>query len=581
MTSATIPILIALNLQIGLGVVVFQANWHRRSNQCFLLLSFVTAAWLAGLYFAVGARDAVTAVYSIRAASAAGVCALVVFTLLRESIVRSREPWSVILADSKVWLITGGGLALFSLTGFFLKSVQFSPNADLTAPSPVYWVPGEILYFACLAAMGVTVIFNYARDVRRAAGRERFELTFILIAAGVTIGTILVATALAAFVDPSHLVWFAPFRAVLFNLIIAYGIATRKLMDVGLFLRRLISYTLLSLYLLALYAIVWWLVGEVLASAQLHEARSIAHVAAGIVVAFAMAPARGVSRRLAERLFISSQNLDFRATVSKAAEILSSITTLHDLLQRFGGTIAEAVAAERVLILLPARGEFSTNYAFTQKGGTHEDCRIPLNGPIANYLKTHREPVVLDELLRVRPTPEVLNIASGLNNLNVAVAMGIFSREHLAGIMLLGPRMSGRVYGTVEQNALQVLCGQLAIAIDNAQLFTEVQNAKIYNETLLQNLTTGVIAAGVDQRITVFNNEAGEITGIEPTRILDQSVDHLPAPIGEALRKTLNMVRVRMPSTSSRLSQPKKWWSGSALPFSTDRIGASSAPSWC
>jgi nitrogen-specific signal transduction histidine kinase len=388
--------------------------------------------------------------------------------------------------------------------------------------------------------MGVTVIFNYARDVRRANGRERFELTFIWIAAGVTIGSILVATGLAAFVDPSHLVWFAPFRAVLFNLIIAYGIATRKLMDVGLLLRRLISYTLLSLYLLALYAIVWWLVGQALGSAQVHEARSIAHVAAGIVVAFAMAPARGVSRRLAERLFISSQNLDFRATVSKAAEILSSITTLHDLLQRFGGTIAEAVAAERVLILLPARGEFSTSYAFTQKGATHEDCRIPLNGPISNYLKSHREPVVLDELLRVRPTAEVLNLAGRMNKLNVAVVMGIFSREHLAGIMLLGPRMSGRVYGTVEQNALQVLCGQLAIAIDNAQLFTEVQNAKIYNETLLQNLTTGVIAAGVDQRITVFNNEAGEITGIEPTRILDQSIDQLPAPIADALRKTLS-----------------------------------------
>src|SRR4051812_30801175 len=539
MTSATIPILVALNLQIGLGVVVFQANWNRRSNQCFLLLSLVTAAWLAGLYFAVGARDAVTAVYAMRAASAAGVCALVVFTLLRESIVKTREPWSVILSDSKAWLITGGGLALFSLSNFFLKSVQFSPKADLSAPSPVYWVPGEIFYFSCLAAMGVTVIFNYARDVRRATGRERFELTFILIAAGVTIGTILVATGLAAFVDPSHLVWFAPFRAVLFNLIMAYGIATRKLMDVGLLLRRLISYTLLSLYLLALYAVVWWLLGQVLASVQLHEARSIAHVAAGIVVAFAMAPARGVSRRLAERLFISSQNLDFRATVSKAAEILSSITTLHDLLQRFGGTIAEAVAAERVLILLPARGEFSTTYAFTQKGGSHEDCRIPLNGPIASYLKTHRQPVVLDELLRVRPTPEVLNIAGRMNNLNVAVVMGIFSREHLAGIMLLGPRMSGRIYGTVEQNALQVLCGQLAIAIDNAQLFTEVRNAKIYNETLLHNMTTGVIAASAEGLITVFNHEAEEITQQRAEELLDRSITNLPRALRELMQQTL------------------------------------------
>jgi PAS domain S-box-containing protein len=105
--------------------------------------------------------------------------------------------------------------------------------------------------------------------------------------------------------------------------------------------------------------------------------------------------------------------------------------------------------------------------------------------------------------------------------------------------MLLGPRVSGRIYGSAEQNALQVLSGQLAVAIENARLFTEVQNAKIYNETLLENLTTGVIAAGPDERITVFNNEAGQITELNPREIEDQYLDKLPAPLRETLRKTL------------------------------------------
>ena len=72
--------------------------------------------------------------------------------------------------------------------------------------------------------------------------------------------------------------------------------------------------------------------------------------------------------------------------------------------------------------------------------------------------------------------------------------------------------------GVTEQSALQVLCGQLAVALENAQLFTEVQNAKIYNETLLHNLTTGVIAAGANEEITVFNDEAAQLTGLRRTR---------------------------------------------------------------
>ncbi len=111
-----------------------------------------------------------------------------------------------------------------------------------------------------------------------------------------------------------------------------------------------------------------------------------------------------------------------------------------------------------------------------------------------------------------------------MHRLGTAVAMPIAARERLEGIMLLGPRVSGRIYGSTEQGALQVLCGQLAIAIENAQLFTEVQNAKIYNETLLESLTTGVIAAGTDERITVFNNEAGLITTLNPADVIDQSL---------------------------------------------------------
>ena len=69
-----------------------------------------------------------------------------------------------------------------------------------------------------------------------------------------------------------------------------------------------------------------------------------------------------------------------------------------------------------------------------------------------------------------------------------------------------------------------MLCGQLAVAIENAQLFTEVQNAKIYNETLLQNLTTGVMAADRNGMITVFNREVEQITGLPAGEMLARRI---------------------------------------------------------
>ena len=154
------------------------------------------------------------------------------------------------------------------------------------------------------------------------------------------------------------------------------------------------------------------------------------------------------------------------------------------------------------------------------------------------WLATYHEPLILEELHRVRASATTFAIRRQLEAAGAAAAVGILSREHLVGIMLLGPRLSGRIYGSTEQSALQVLCGQLAVAIENAELFTEVQNARIYNEILLQNLTTGVVAADADGQITVFNQEAAQIAGLNSNGG-ERTVDDLPAPLRDIIQTTL------------------------------------------
>ncbi|MEY2540938.1 MAG: hypothetical protein QOI22_540 [Verrucomicrobiota bacterium] len=539
MNPAATPTLVAILIQLGLGFTVFLANSKRKSNQSFLLLSLVIGTWLGCLYFVFVTTNPAVAEFFIRQASAAGFLILVAFNLLRLSIQRRSQRWHTILRASWLWWLTALAVVGFCQTRLFLQGIQFSKplHAATSMAVPLYG-KGSIFYVACFAGAGLAVVIAYVRGLRRVVGSDRAELVFTLIGAAVTLGTMPLATVLGLFIDRASLIWLAPFRVVLFSLVIAYGIATRKIMEVGLLLRRIMSYVLLTAYLLSLYAAVWWLVATVLGS-SLANAHPIAHIAAAIVVAFAMAPARGISQSLAERLFISTRGLDFRATVSKAAKILSSVTTLRDLLERFANTVAEAVGTDRVFILLPDKHGFSQQHPIVQPGARLGRLELDRDQATITQLELTREAIVLDELHRARPTPQLERVMRQLDSLQIAVAIGIFARDHLAGVMLLGPRVSGRIYGSVEQNALQVLSGQLAVAIENARLFTEVQNAKIYNETLLENLTTGVIAAGPEERITVFNNEAGQITELNPREIEDQYLDKLPVPLRETLRKTL------------------------------------------
>ncbi|MEO8044800.1 MAG: ATP-binding protein, partial [Spartobacteria bacterium] len=300
-----------------------------------------------------------------------------------------------------------------------------------------------------------------------------------------------------------------------------------------------ISYAVLGIYLIGLYALIWWLTYSVFTPLLGAEGRSIAHLLAALVVAFAMAPARGVSQSLADRLFVGTRRLDFQATMNQAAAILRSVTTLADLLERFGLTIGQAVDTERVFLLLPEQEFYAQRFPAVEAGSRTTRMELHRDQAIIAHLERTQEPIILDELHRIRSTPELERVRRQMKSLNVAVAMGIFSREQLAGVMLLGPRRSGSIYGTVEQSALNLLCGQLAVAIENAQLFTEVQNAKIYNETLLQNLTTGVVAADHNGLITVFNREVEEITSLPASELLARKISNLPEALRDILNETL------------------------------------------
>jgi len=535
MNAATNPAWIALFIQIGLGLAVYRANPKNRINQTFLAVSIFISAWLISLLFAFNARDVARAEFWIRNASASGILVVNGFNLLRLAIVCRDAGWREIgrraaaLSIASVLVI---GLCYTQLT---LHHAELPQGATEHAPVP-HPVYGPLHPLYLLLGGLVMVIVLYAKNLRQSVGVQRVELGYAL-AGFAALGIFwLLGVLFQPLLPRAVTVRLAPFRVVVFSLIIAYGIATRKIMDVGLLIRRATSYGLLTAYLLALYALVWWLVATVLQPTQLINAHPIAHVTAAIVIAFAMAPARGVSQRLAERLFISAHRLDFRSMMSEATVILKSVTTLSDLLERFAGTIARAVNTERVIILLAEKEIYGQYYPPPTRENRIE---LPKDHLLLNYLKTSGQPIVLDELHRQRPAPELNRVIAVMRELKLAVLVGISARDYLEGVMLLGPRRSGRIYGSDEQNALQILCGQLAVAIENAELFTEVQNAKIYNETLLENLTTGVIAVGADERITVFNNEAEQITGINSHEILDHALVELPEPVGGALRQTL------------------------------------------
>ena len=260
MNSATTPIIVALVVQICLAFAVFQANPKRRSNQCFLLLSMAICVWLMYRYFGLSTRVPAVAEICIRESCAAGAIILALVNLLRLTIRNRQSRWRHLLRDSLPWFAVGLAVVVLCQTSFFIRGVRLNVDntTGLSAPEPIPGA-GFLIFNVYFLAAIATLVSQLTRDLRMLTGSQRSEMAFVMIGAVVTlVSSVPLQLLLKLFVDTSKLLWLGPFRIVLFSLIIAYGISTRKIMDVGLFLRRAMSYAVLTAYLLALYGAVWW-----------------------------------------------------------------------------------------------------------------------------------------------------------------------------------------------------------------------------------------------------------------------------------------------------------------------------------
>lgn len=98
-------------------------------------------------------------------------------------------------------------------------------------------------------------------------------------------------------------------------------------------------------------------------------------------------------------------------------------------------------------------------------------------------------------------------------------------------------------FGQISLDLLWVLAGQLAMIIENVQLFQQTETLRTFNEDIIQNMTNGLIAIDHNQRITAFNPAASDMLGCRADAVLHRPISaaiHGAAPLIDVFEKTLN-----------------------------------------
>lgn len=528
----------AIIIALALGIVVYRTNTRRSANIVFFLLSIYLTVWLTSLALSFASPNIAFVTFCIRMCHSAAAFFPLAFDWLRVGIVSPDTHWRLIIKRQPVWLAISIAVAALSQTPLIVESAFFptaTPSQPLShpIPEPVYG-PAFFVFAAFYILSLGTLVFRFYYAVRRHTGVRRAELQFIQLGSAVSI---LVAFAviilLPILTGTSQTTQYAPFAVLALYAVIAYGIATRRIMDVAYVFRLFTAYALLTTYLVALYSFTWWASKSLLAVVHV-SLPFIPPLVAALCTAYALAPSHGRMQQFSNRLFLNIVPLDIGATANRVSRLIHSISTVDNLLHDFAAILTTTLGADRFVILLASGDAFEQRYPPPE---SENGLRLLRNSALARILTGTHDTVVPDVVRRLNPDALLAAACDEIERGGMAVAVGLHSAQQHEGIVLIGPRLSGRIYGTPEQQLLRVVANQLAIALNNANLYTEVQNAKIYNDLLVDNLASGVIAADVKGTLTVANREALRIVkrATRPTVL-----PALPPPLATVLSDTLN-----------------------------------------
>jgi PAS domain S-box-containing protein len=108
----------------------------------------------------------------------------------------------------------------------------------------------------------------------------------------------------------------------------------------------------------------------------------------------------------------------------------------------------------------------------------------------------------------------------------VGAALPLMIKGEVVGILTAETGDEGRTspFDQISLDLLSVLAGQLAIIIENVQLFNQTKTLHAFNEDIIQNMTNGLIAIDKDSYITAFNPAAAKMLGCQTDQVLHQPI---------------------------------------------------------
>jgi two-component system, NtrC family, sensor kinase len=305
----------------------------------------------------------------------------------------------------------------------------------------------------------------------------------------------------------------------LIPLCFAYAIVRYRLMDVDIIFKRGLAYTAATGAVVAVYIALVALIGGLFHTAW--PSGLLGEIIAIVIAAFLFQPFRDWTQGRLDRFFYRDR-LNYRRTLIEFGRTLTNEVRLEPMLDLVMDRLSQTLLVDRLAVFLDESAP-SPHYRVARSRAlriSESDCQAldlsflsPRRAEFAHgYFFYDSARAAIEESEPVRRALEQLN-------LNYFIPCRIHDRT--VAVLGLGKTIDGDFLTSEDVELLVTIAGYLAVAVDNAQLYSSLQQKaelierlKDFSENIVDSMSVGVLAVDFEGHIEFWNSQLERSIGV-------------------------------------------------------------------